>query len=195
MKKSAPKTPPGHPSSAAAIASTTTTTAGEAMTRQAAATQALAALTPFNANKAGEFGRAHAIAPPTGATAQPSSPLATASTLSEGNASAKTGAGAGAGASSGAGASATHDGASLNPGALDRVRSNNDGQVLTTNQGVAIGDNQNSLKAGLRGPTLLEDFILREKITHFDHERIPERIVHAPARAGSPAPRPRGRRR
>ena len=42
-----------------------------------------------------------------------------------------------------------------------------------------IGDNQNSLKAGLRGPTLLEDFILREKITHFDHERIPERIVHA----------------
>ena len=42
-----------------------------------------------------------------------------------------------------------------------------------------VGDNQNSLKAGLRGPTLLEDFILREKITHFDHERIPERIVHA----------------
>jgi catalase len=51
--------------------------------------------------------------------------------------------------------------------------------VLTTNQGVAIGDNQHSLKAGLRGPTLLEDFVLREKITHFDHERIPERIVHA----------------
>jgi catalase len=53
------------------------------------------------------------------------------------------------------------------------------GQPLTTNQGVPIADNQNSLKAGLRGPTLLEDFILREKITHFDHERIPERIVHA----------------
>ena len=51
--------------------------------------------------------------------------------------------------------------------------------MLTTNQGVAVGDNQNSLKAGLRGPSLLEDFILREKITHFDHERIPERIVHA----------------
>src|SRR5204863_7551172 len=51
--------------------------------------------------------------------------------------------------------------------------------ALTTNQGVPIADNQNSLKAGLRGPTLLEDFILREKITHFDHERIPERIVHA----------------
>src|SRR6202046_1158145 len=50
---------------------------------------------------------------------------------------------------------------------------------LTTNQGLVIADNQNSLKAGDRGPTLLEDFILREKITHFDHERTPERIVHA----------------
>jgi catalase len=50
---------------------------------------------------------------------------------------------------------------------------------LTTNQGLAIADNQNSLKAGIGGPTLLEDFVLREKITHFDHERIPERIVHA----------------
>jgi len=51
--------------------------------------------------------------------------------------------------------------------------------TLTTNQGVPISDNQNSLRASPRGPTLLEDFILREKITHFDHERIPERIVHA----------------
>ncbi|HEY4762623.1 MAG TPA: catalase [Candidatus Acidoferrales bacterium] len=50
---------------------------------------------------------------------------------------------------------------------------------LTTNQGLPISDNQNSLRAGERGPTLLEDFILREKITHFDHERTPERIVHA----------------
>ena len=50
---------------------------------------------------------------------------------------------------------------------------------LTTNQGVVVADNQNSLKQGPRGPTLLEDFILREKIMHFDHERIPERIVHA----------------
>ncbi|MDP9340370.1 MAG: catalase [Acidobacteriota bacterium] len=53
------------------------------------------------------------------------------------------------------------------------------GVLLTTNQGLPISDNQNSLKGGGRGPTLLEDFILREKITHFDHERIPERIVHA----------------
>ena len=50
---------------------------------------------------------------------------------------------------------------------------------LTTNHGVPISDNQNSLKSGERGPTLLEDFVLREKIFHFDHERIPERIVHA----------------
>ncbi|RYX91979.1 MAG: catalase [Comamonadaceae bacterium] len=53
------------------------------------------------------------------------------------------------------------------------------GTTLTTNQGLQIPDNHNSLKAGVRGPTLLEDFILREKITHFDHERIPERAVHA----------------
>jgi len=51
--------------------------------------------------------------------------------------------------------------------------------TLTTNQGIPVSDNQNSLTAGARGPALLEDFILREKITHFDHERIPERIVHA----------------
>lgn len=50
---------------------------------------------------------------------------------------------------------------------------------LTTNHGVPISDNQNSLRAGHRGPTLLEDFVLREKVFHFDHERIPERIVHA----------------
>jgi len=56
---------------------------------------------------------------------------------------------------------------------------NGEGQMISTNQGLLINDNQNSLKAGERGATLLEDFILREKITHFDHERIPERIVHA----------------
>jgi len=50
---------------------------------------------------------------------------------------------------------------------------------LTTNQGLKINNNQDSLKTDERGATLLEDFILREKITHFDHERIPERIVHA----------------
>lgn len=62
---------------------------------------------------------------------------------------------------------------------LDTVREDATNQALTTNQGVKIADNQNSLKAGIRGSTLLEDFIFREKMTHFDHERIPERIVHA----------------
>jgi catalase len=58
-------------------------------------------------------------------------------------------------------------------------RASGDAAVLTTNHGVPVSDNQNSLKSGTRGPTLLEDFVLREKIFHFDHERIPERIVHA----------------
>lgn len=63
--------------------------------------------------------------------------------------------------------------------ALKPFRSDATGQELTTNQGVPIADDQNSLRAGERGPSLLEDFIMREKITHFDHERIPERVVHA----------------
>ena len=62
---------------------------------------------------------------------------------------------------------------------LEVHRKNGEKRALTTNQGTKIADDQNSLTAGSRGPTLLEDFILREKITHFDHERIPERIVHA----------------
>ncbi len=51
--------------------------------------------------------------------------------------------------------------------------------VLTTAQGTAVADNQNSLRIAAKGPTLLEDFHFREKIFHFDHERIPERVVHA----------------
>lgn len=62
---------------------------------------------------------------------------------------------------------------------LEPFRSDATGQALRTNQGVKVSDNQNTLKVGDRGPSLLEDFIMREKITHFDHERIPERIVHA----------------
>jgi catalase len=64
-------------------------------------------------------------------------------------------------------------------GDLQKNTEDSGGEFLTTNQGVRVNDNQNSLKGGDRGPTLLEDFILREKITHFDHERIPERVVHA----------------
>lgn len=65
---------------------------------------------------------------------------------------------------------------------IDSIRAHiqsGDQKPMTTNQGVKINDTNNSLIAGQRGPSLLEDFILREKITHFDHERIPERIVHA----------------
>jgi catalase len=61
---------------------------------------------------------------------------------------------------------------------LEHSRARPKNEALRTNQGVKIADNQNTLRAGARGPSLLEDFIMREKITHFDHERIPERIVH-----------------
>jgi hypothetical protein len=53
------------------------------------------------------------------------------------------------------------------------------GKYLTTAQGLRLPDTDHSLKAGERGPSLIEDFHLREKITHFDHERIPQRVVHA----------------
>ncbi|WP_342471779.1 catalase [Metasolibacillus sp. FSL H7-0170] len=62
---------------------------------------------------------------------------------------------------------------------LDAYKVNNDGTRMTTNQQVRVSNDEESLKAGLRGPTLMEDFHFREKITHFDHERIPERVVHA----------------
>jgi catalase len=62
---------------------------------------------------------------------------------------------------------------------LEPNKEDSTAETMTTNHGLPINDDQNSLKAGNRGATLLEDFILREKITHFDHERIPERIVHA----------------
>ena len=128
--------------------------------------QQLSAAMAYNVNKAAEHGDA-ARTPPQGDTRTPSDTSATASTPTETMASAKIGSGV--------------PPIGLNPtvGPLDRVRVDATGQRLTTNQGVPIADNQNSLKIGLRGPTALEDFILREKITHFDHERIPERVVHA----------------
>ncbi|MDO9358101.1 MAG: catalase [Polaromonas sp.] len=126
----------------------------------------LAAAMPFNANKPLEHGFANGVNPQAGATVEPGSRLPGGSTLTEENGTAKTG-------------SVAPEGVNATIEPLDRVRVDSAGQVLTTNQGVAIADNQNSLKMGVRGPALLEDFILREKLTHFDHERIPERIVHA----------------
>lgn len=67
----------------------------------------------------------------------------------------------------------------IGPGGELHQRAGREDDILTTDHGVAVSDNQNSLRAGRRGPTLLEDFHFREKIFHFDHERIPERIVHA----------------
>src|SRR5690606_30148329 len=55
----------------------------------------------------------------------------------------------------------------------------NQGKIMTTNDGVSLHDNNNTLKAGERGPSLLEDFIYQDKMAHFDRERIPERVVHA----------------
>lgn len=62
---------------------------------------------------------------------------------------------------------------------LEQFTVDNDGKNLTTNQGLNVSEDEHSLKVGERGPTLMEDFHFREKMTHFDHERIPERIVHA----------------
>ena len=138
----------------------------DAATAKVAGAELLAESMPYNAAKAAEHGKA-AMKPPQGQSVEPPHPMVGGSTLTETNASEKVGKG--------------NPQASFNPtvGPMDRVRVDSSGRVLTTNFGVPIADNQNSLKAGLRGPTLLEDFILREKITHFDHERIPERIVHA----------------
>jgi catalase len=139
---------------------------GDAAARKLRETNALAASFPFNRDKPAEFGEGARKAKP-GTTAKPADPAVTGSTLSETTTrSLKAGDPAVMG---------------LNPGnaPLEKDRVDSGGQVLTTNFGQPIADNQNSLKAGVRGPALLEDFILREKITHFDHERIPERIVHA----------------
>jgi catalase len=62
---------------------------------------------------------------------------------------------------------------------LEQFREHPEGTYLTTNQGVRVSHTDDSLKAGTRGPTIMEDFHFREKLTHFDHERIPERVVHA----------------
>ncbi|KQT43647.1 MULTISPECIES: catalase [unclassified Methylophilus] len=120
---------------------------------------------PHNATKSSEYGEASRC-PFSGTISEAPDAIVGASTVSELNTNEKTGEG-------------PPDGENLQKGDLDRVRSDSAGQTLTTNQGVAVGDNQSSLKIGLRGPTAMEDFILREKLTHFDHERIPERVVHA----------------
>jgi catalase len=133
---------------------------------KSAAEKQLAADMPVNKNKPGEYGDA-ARTPAEGQHHQPATPAATGSTSSEIARSDKVGSGK------------PPLGANPSVAPLDRVRVDPGDRHLTTNQGVPVADNQHSLKIGLRGPTAMEDFILREKITHFDHERIPERVVHA----------------
>ena len=140
---------------------------GDIVAEKTAGTQDLASAFRFNPNKSAEYDPDTALTPPVGASVKPVDPIVGASTVTELNGSDKVGSGG------------PNIGQNPTVGPLDRVRVDSTGRTLTTNQGVSVADNQNSLKAGLRGPTLLEDFILREKITHFDHERIPERIVHA----------------
>src|SRR4051794_7561524 len=65
------------------------------------------------------------------------------------------------------------------PGGETHQMAGADRPSLTTQQGAVVADDQNTLRIGERGPALLEDFHFREKLFHFDHERIPERIVHA----------------
>jgi catalase len=120
---------------------------------------------PFNPLKPGEFG--DPLAPPAGTPFEPSDPLATASTVTESIGNDKVGSGS------------PPVGMNLTIHPLDLHRADPSRRPLTTNQAVPVADNQNSLKSGVRGPVLWEDFILRDKITHFDHERIPERVVHA----------------
>ncbi|MDO8038312.1 catalase [Janthinobacterium sp. SUN137] len=137
-----------------------------ALLQKTAAGQQLSAAMAVNPKEEGQYGEA-ASTPAEGVHVAAGEALATASTTGETIPSPKTGDGQPA-----LGENALNN-------SLDHSRSDDSGCVLTTNQGVPVGDNQNSLKAGLRGPTLMEDFILREKLTHFDHERIPERVVHA----------------
>jgi catalase len=150
---------PAHPSA--------TSRSADDLTAKMAGTQDLASALPYNPNKASEYDPDAAVAPPPGASLEPDDPIVGSSTVTESNGSDKVGSGG------------PTIGTNKTIAPLDRVRVDSTGRAITTNQGVPVADNQNSLKAGLRGPTLLEDFILREKITHFDHERIPERIVHA----------------
>ena len=143
------------------------TPAQQALASKVAGTQALAEAMPFNPLKAAEHGLANGHSPAPGQPITARDPQDLSSTITEDTASDKLGLGP------------ARVGYNPNNEPLQRMRVDSAGRILTTNQGVPVGDNQNSLKAGLRGPTALEDFILREKITHFDHERIPERVVHA----------------
>lgn len=140
MRKNDPRFTPARERSAVTVVSGTDA--------QAEGVEALAVAMPHNLVKPKEFGRDNAVAPPVGQIALGPSIAATASTLSERNSTDKT--------------SGAAERQAARTGSLRPSRTDDSGQVLTTNQGVQVGDNQNSLKAGLRGPVLLEDFVLRD---------------------------------
>jgi catalase len=139
---------------------------GERLLSKKSGEQQLSDAISHNSTKVTEYGDAARL-PTMGATTNPPGADVTGSTSSEIQASEKVG----------TGTPAISENATVT--SLDRARVDSNNQALTTNQGVPVADNQHSLKIGLRGPSALEDFILREKLTHFDHERIPERVVHA----------------
>lgn len=154
--------PPRNTDSAGALPLSAEAVAMDPHSAKADHVNRMASATAWNVDKPQEF----TAQPEEGTTIEPPSRPATGSSLSEASQTEKTG-------------GVAEEGDNPTAGSLQRVRVDSSGQRLTTNQGVPIADNQNSLKLGVRGPVLLEDFILREKLTHFDHERIPERIVHA----------------
>jgi len=151
-------TPPAHLGNQAPVP--------ERLLEKTSAEKKLAAAMPFNPNKPDEYGDA-SVTPPEGSHQRPATHAATGSTSTEIASSDKVGSGT------------PPQGENPTVAPLDRVRVDPAERHLTTNQGIPVADNQHSLKIGLRGPTSLEDFVLREKIMHFDHERIPERVVHA----------------
>lgn len=132
----------------------------DVVAEHASASDDFVAAMPCNPIKALDYGHDNAVAPPAGEVVEPASSALTASTATEDTGTAKTG-------------EAAPLGKNTIVASLDRVRVDASDEPLTTNQGVRIGDNHNTLKSGLRSASLLEDVILREKITHFDHERIP----------------------
>jgi catalase len=164
---SGPAADPGGRMSRRANGGHDATSAGRRLAHKLATADALAGAVPHNPLKPAEYGERAAHTPQAGAAVEPPDAATTGSTLTETNASDKIGDGV------------PPSGENRDDGVLDRARVDSGGRVLTTNQGTPIADNQSTLKAGMRGPSLLEDFILREKIMHFDHERIPERVVHA----------------
>ena len=139
----------------------------DALAGKLVGTNELSVSLPFNPLKPSEYEPQVLEGPEQGPSVTPHDPIVGASTVTERNGSDKVGSGG------------AIVGVNKTIASLDRVRVDSSKRALTTNQGVPVADKPALAQSRAARPTLLEDFILREKITHFDHERIPERIVHA----------------